>query len=97
MFFPLNSIANTSTGLVTISSLNHWLGTGVTFVLTDEAIINPAGCPAADKYSMDPLKDTYAKSILLSAVVANKKVMLTIGSTCYVDRPKIEAVIIQEN
>lgn len=93
-FVPALADTWTSAFVPAAVSANDYSGTLVVFVVSNQALINPAGCAVTDDYATDDMivtNQTYAG--VLSAVATGAQIQLDIASSgCAANRPKIIAI-----
>jgi hypothetical protein len=73
-------------------------GVPAVYINTVQAVINPAGCPSSDGYTVnDPLITSQSLAIVLTAMTSGQQIMLYISSsTCAVNgRPLATMVQLQ--
>jgi hypothetical protein len=88
---PAYAATTTAFGNITTYS-SGWTASNVRVILSGD-FMNPDNCSMVDGYITDPNDQGNAlfNSILLSALMANRQVRVTI-SGCYLDRPHIIGV-----
>lgn len=85
---------NQKTGEIQITQVENWVAGEGLFIKTSQTnLTNPANCTVTDRYFLPGSSSEVSRSMILSAIVTNQAVDLTIyGDACSSNRPQIVAV-----